>query len=788
LIWDASPHPLAAYADAPEERAIRLGSYKHREIFWTVGYALGQARVLARFEDGAAAIIENQRGRGRAIAIGGSLIDLVVRSYLDRDFEVQKVGANAFEPSTDSHLLLIKAAYEAFVPHGFTIGTTPPGMRGALILTHDIDARNSFDNISDFARKEKRFGARSTIFVQTKYVGDYYDAPYMSVDNLRTIRKLGADGFEIGSHTVSHTPHFPDLPLGEAVREPEGYHPRVLNLSETADATVRGEVMVSKRVLERDGIQGIRSFRTGHLHFNKHLVATLEEAGYLYDASVGVYHCACNFPFRQFRNRSFSAQSHVIEIPMTMSDYDWVENLTELTPVFKQIILRNAANGAPTTLLIHPTRKADKLEALEQVLTWLPDDIWTGTVEAYGRFWDSRYGLNPRITTRKAGYVADFRPDRDTEPVTINLNSAVDVVKAPRSVEIVDRRTILLPAMEAGEDLRLALTYKTPAGGSVTIRSPGGPLGEDRIAVTASLAAGVESYDDYDRRGEAPIVRASFSARKPLSLSSGIKLWDHVASRTGEAAETENELGLTFDGDVSSHGHLWLRLANRTYSRKFVQSTLAFNEPRLGVTLKYTYDRFAYSFDTGFITAFYTSPDSIADKTFTEVVAEPTVRYSPRDWAVFRIKGNFGRRVYDDENIADIYQTDFTRYGGGLEAEFRRGRIRLGLSGEWTVRDHSDEKDRTSMRLRASFESPVTADAVLALRAGYSDAEFTEADYDRFYWGEALTAYSISPSLTFTHWAPLMLSLGSTYRTEDYKQGPYNMQYLSAWFGFSTSF
>jgi hypothetical protein len=82
----------------------------------------------------------------------------------------------------------------------------------------------------------------------------------------------------------------------------------------------------------------------------------------------------------------------------------------------------------------------------------------------------------------------------------------------------------------------------------------------------------------------------------------------------------------------------------------------------------------------------------------------------------------------------------------------------------------------------------VTAGAVLALRAGYSDAEFTEADYDRFYWGEALTAYSISPSLTFSHWAPLMLSLGSTYRTEDYKQGPYNMYYLSTWLGLSVSF
>jgi peptidoglycan/xylan/chitin deacetylase (PgdA/CDA1 family) len=787
IIWSDSPHPIAKYADAPEERVLRLGSYKHDEIFWTVGYSPEDARVLARFDDGTAAIIERSVGPGRAIALGGSLIDLVARSYLDRDFGVQKVGSNAFEPSTDSYLLLVKAAYETLVPTGFTIATTPPGTRGALILTHDIDALSSFDNMPDFAKVEKRFGVRSTVFVQTKYVRDYYDAPYMTVENLGRMRRLSTDGFEIGSHSVSHTPHFADLALGEPVHEPEGYHPRILSLSETVDATVRGEVAVSKRVLERDGIEGVRSFRSGHLHFNKYLVGALEEAGYLYDASMGVYLCACNFPFRQFRNRSFSTQSSIIEIPMTISDYDWVENLTKLTPVFKRIVLKNASNGAATTLLIHPTRKTDKLEALEQILTWLPDDIWVGTVAGYGQFWNSRYTLNPDISLGRHSHIIEFHPDYPTEKVTLHLNSAVDAVKAPPTVEVLDRKTLLLPAMAGGERLRIVLRHGFRAAGSFSIRSPGGPLDEDEVAYTFSLSAGAERYDDYDRQGEAPVVRGALSARKPLSKASGLKLWDYFASRTGEAEETQNQVGVTLDAGLSRNVHTWIRLANRTYKRKFTNTTIKFNEPRIELTLKRTGARATYGLDARYITAFYSSPDSISDKSLSEIAVEPAVRYRASGSVAFRIRGIFSRRAYGDENTADIYQTDFVRFGGAVEGELNARGTHFDLSTEWSVRSYTGDKDRNSLNVRTYLKTPLAAGLDFALRAGYTDAEFTESEYDGFYWGEALTSYSVSPSLILSSWDPVTVTLGATHRAEDYKRGPYNMQYTSAWLGFSTT-
>jgi peptidoglycan/xylan/chitin deacetylase (PgdA/CDA1 family) len=788
ILWEYTPHAIQRYVDTPEEAVLRLGSYRHQELFWTVGYIASDARVLACFEDGSGAITEKKHGEGRAVAIGASLIDLVIRSYLDRDFGVQRVGANAFEPSTDSYMLMLKALYQAYVPHGFTISTAPTDTRGALILTHNIDSQNSFMNMSDFAKVEKRFGTHSTVFVQTKYIADYYDTPFMTPRNLSKVRRLRSDGFEIGSHGVSHTPHFDDIPKGDAVHRPRDYRPQIIGLSETVDATVRGEVRVSKWVLETNGIDDLQSFRAGHLLFNKHLIASLEEADYLFDASMGVYHCACNFPFRQFRNQSFYQPSHIIEIPMTISDYDWVDNLTALVPSFKQVILKNAANGAVTTLLIHPTRKVDKLEALEQILTWLPEDIWVGTVEEFGRFWNSRYGLNPEVSVTDKGYIVRFTSDRPTEQVTVNLNSSASSIVSRTDVEVQDRTTLILPPLESGDGVEFRVLYGPPEGSTLSIHSPGGPLWVDKTTYSVALASGVESYDDYDRRGEAPIMRGTVSAHRQFASSSGIKFWDVFSSRLGEAHETLNEAGITFDSRLTSSSRIWLRAVNKTYKRRFPQSVLHVNEPRIGCTIKYGADRLTYYLDSRLVTAFYSSPDSISDKRFSEVVIEPAVRYRFADSWALRLRGTFGMREYEDENTADVYQTDFSRYGAQAEAELAVAAVKLTLSTELLQRQYTGDKKRTSTGFRTFLETPLAGNTRIVLRAHYLDAEFTEADYDKFFWGEALTSYSVGSNLVLTHWEPVVVTVGGTYRAEDYKQGPYSMKYVSAWIGFSTSF
>jgi len=785
IIWEPIDAPLKAYVDAPEEEVIRLGSYSHDELFWTIGYVTEDATVLARFEDGTAAITERKTGNGRAIAIGGSLIDLVIRSYLDRDFGVQKVGSNSFEPSTDMTLLFIKAAYRQYVPDGLTISTMPPGKPGALIITHDIDAQSSFENIDDFARLEKRYGTTSTIFLQTKYVDDYYDTDFMTLENLSKMRKLASEGFEIASHTVSHTQHFPRLPLGEIVKDPDFYRPRIVSMTETVNATVRGEVWVSKSIISSNGMPPPRSFRTGHLVFNRYLVNVLKEAGYLYDSSMGVYHCACNFPFRQFRNRSFRTQSDIIEIPVTMSDYDWLEDMTRLLPNFKQILIKNADNGAPVTLLIHPTRKADKLESLDLLLRWLPRNFWVGTLEDFGKFWCSRYSLNPVIQSDGDFVTYTFRPERSTEPVKLELNSPADSIITEPPALIDDPETITLPGLKRGSQIRVRILTRSCSQPLEPAKSPGEIL--DPVEHRISLSTGFETYRDYDRTGSVPILRGSLWIRKYLPGVWGIKLWDYFSWRPGEAGEGINEGGLTFGSHFSKTMRTWMRLINRTYLRRFPHSELRFNEPRFEITLKRSTDAASFILDSSVQTAFYSSPDSIVGKTYIAFRLKPSVRFDLTPRLSVSIDAGFTRRTYREEKLNDIYATDFDGYKAGIDLSLRSRTTNLGASLGWTLRRYTGGKDRTSLSAAITLDRSVRTDLSLESRIAYSEAEFTEPEYDRFYWGEALTAYSAKLDLKLRLSQSRSLKLGTSWRLEDYKQSHFRMHYFSIALGISTT-
>jgi hypothetical protein len=57
--------PIFKYLDRPEERHVRLGSLKEEAIFTTNGYESdGTSEVLARFDDGSAALLAKAVGQG----------------------------------------------------------------------------------------------------------------------------------------------------------------------------------------------------------------------------------------------------------------------------------------------------------------------------------------------------------------------------------------------------------------------------------------------------------------------------------------------------------------------------------------------------------------------------------------------------------------------------------------------------------------------------------------------------------------------------------------------------
>jgi peptidoglycan/xylan/chitin deacetylase (PgdA/CDA1 family) len=390
------------YLNRPEERVVSLGDPKlYSETVWSTEYLPSSGtQVLARYDNGTAALTRNSYGQGLAYALGLGFKETTLIPQLARSFEAARRFINWFEPSGDVFRLFLRGLYEGTIHPFLLVHTVPGAKQTALCLSHDVDAQEAFRNSLAFARMESGLGVRSTFFVTTKYFKDEADIGYYTPDRMEFIRQVSALGFEIGSHSVSHAWRFEEYPLGT---------PRVAFQSyEVLHPTVFGEVRVSKQLLDRDLRQKAVGFRSGYLRYPHELLRALEESGYAYDSSVSAQWVLTNFPHFGFRQRALgSERSRIVVVPVTMDDSkgelktrDFLTSSTqdEAVKVWTDVIDANAENNAVSCLLIHPTDATYKVDTERRLIkTCLGKDIWVGDVGSVAHFWRDRSRLRPEV-------------------------------------------------------------------------------------------------------------------------------------------------------------------------------------------------------------------------------------------------------------------------------------------------------------------------------------------------------------------------------------------------------
>lgn len=431
------------YINRPEEQEIRLGNPdRYQEVNWTTEYTLAGAEALGHFPNGAVAFARNYYRRGIAYCLGLSFSDFTLRPALGQSYEAEQEWANVFAPSADVLRLLLRGLYESTV-HPFTlIHTIPDGKETALLLSHDIDARESFRNSAVFVALEERYGVTSTFFVTTKYFTDSTDIGYYNAERVAHIRHVAAQGFDIGAHTVSHLKTFDQLPLGDPEVNFESYRPRQA-------PTVYGEVKVSKELLDRD-IPGQRtvSFRAGFLRHPPQLIRALEAAGYKVDSSHAAGNTLTNYAHRAMREARLGAPvTDLIEIPVTLDDsrgYLTPNNVDEVVAHWMDIIAANAENNAITCLLIHPTDTTYKLEAEERLLqAYVDKPVWIGDVTRFGLF--ARERARVRVAAFANGSQLLLRLNRPRAALPPGLTLVVESGLPWASVTVEDSEAKIIP-------------------------------------------------------------------------------------------------------------------------------------------------------------------------------------------------------------------------------------------------------------------------------------------------------------------------------------------------------
>jgi peptidoglycan/xylan/chitin deacetylase (PgdA/CDA1 family) len=394
--------PAMRYFNRPQEFAISLGDPKlFTATVWSTEYSPApRTKVLGRYENGTAAFTVNAYGRGLAYALGLGFKETTLIPQIARTFEAARQFSNFFEPSGDVFRLILRGLYEDNVHPFLLLHTLPEGKQTALCLSHDVDAQESFRNSLTFAQMEASLGVRSTFFVTTKYFQDATDIGYYTPDRVAWIRQAKEMGFEVGSHSVSHSKAFATFPVGPPQVDQQSY--------QTDQPTIFGEVKVSKQLLDRDLQQNTVLFRAGELAFPNDLLRVLEESGYLFDSSLSAQNVLTNFPYLGFRRRAAGSEhSRIVQVPVTLDDsqgFLTAKTQQSLLRTWIDVVRANAENGAMTCLLIHPTDITYKLETERRLIEAIRgDESWVGDVGSMARFWQARARLRPTVRVRSDG-------------------------------------------------------------------------------------------------------------------------------------------------------------------------------------------------------------------------------------------------------------------------------------------------------------------------------------------------------------------------------------------------
>ncbi len=366
------------------------------------GYALqpvAGSDVLARFDRGQPALVHHAQGRGHAYALG-----LDLGAFISSAQQGRRQGrdyVNAYEPGVDVLLRWLRQVYREAEPLAVTLATVPQGRPLAVLLSHDVDYGVSIRNGIAFARSEAAQQARATYFIQTKYVRDWNDQPFFDAAGMDGLRALQAQGGEIASHSVSHSPVFSKFPIGAGGERYPDYVPFVKSRSETLAATLLGELRVSRYLLQA-AVPGARidSFRPGYLEYPFALPEAMQATGYRYSSSLTAGSAMSHLPYQLSYHRDGLAAVPAWEFPVTLEDERMRPMDTVLLPRALEVARQLGTYGGMCMLLIHPNVLEDKLRFQEIFVARMRDaGAWIGPLGEFAPWWEARDGVQVDVET-----------------------------------------------------------------------------------------------------------------------------------------------------------------------------------------------------------------------------------------------------------------------------------------------------------------------------------------------------------------------------------------------------
>lgn len=386
----------------PEESTVQLAPDLESQLAADSETTLGMPGVsftdprrepIAIYADNTAAITHNffttESGvLGHAYAIGIDLGHFILRAHNGRFSGYTEDYVNGYKPSIDTALRFLESVYRQGEPDAVMLSPVPDGRTMTVLLTHDVDFSESLENTEVYAQAEFEQSVPATYFLQTKYVRDYYEESFFNTSTVPVLQNLLPNRAEVASHTVSHSNEFRAMPPGTGTERYPEYRPFVQDFTTVNDASVLGELRVSKFLIETATGREVRAFRPGHLSLPQNLPEMLQASGYDFSSSITANEVLTHLPFRLMHSRAFDAEVDVFEFPITFEDEQWTleDNFAEVLSVARKI----GRHGGLVNVLIHTEETGDKLAFQRDLVEALREEAHFSGVSQFGDWWVAR--------------------------------------------------------------------------------------------------------------------------------------------------------------------------------------------------------------------------------------------------------------------------------------------------------------------------------------------------------------------------------------------------------------
>lgn len=424
----------------------------------TNSYIGPQNSPIAVYENGEAAIISNDYHNGKTYALGVDLGQLLAKGYNRRQVDISEHYANHYSPTLDAFLIFIEGIYKDQTTAAVTLGTVPDGKSLSFMLSFDIDFSKSLKNAIVYAEHQKSEGISGTYFIQTKYVRDYNDRIFMNEEAGKLIRELESLGAEIASHSVAHSNDMWDFDLGDGSEFYPEYKPFVQTAKKTRNATIMGELRVSKFLLDHFlDTQDIDSFRPGFLSNPAQMPQALTSADYKYSSSSTANISLTHLPFQLSYGREFSAFTPIFEIPITLEDELHGPMLDRLDDAIK--LTRQIADiGGSYVVLIHTDDIDTRLEFQKKIIEEVKPYAWMGTIRQFGDWWSARNNVSVDVTKKSDGdYQIVLSADQPIKGLSLEIDPAFQIKSAsmPLDTLAIQKGTILIDHLEGQQTINI---------------------------------------------------------------------------------------------------------------------------------------------------------------------------------------------------------------------------------------------------------------------------------------------------------------------------------------------